>query len=588
VAVKQERDRWDVLPLLLILLLGALLRFYGLNWDEGLWLHPDERQIYFVTLDLGWPTSVREFLSPESPLNPHFFAYGSFPFYLLKVVSSLLATVWPAVRDPGNLHLAGRPLAVAFDLGTIYLTYRLARSLGLPDWDGRPRTTGFERSVALAAAALVSVAVLHVQLAHFYTVDPLLVFLILLALNLAADVARGAGWRSQVALGFACGLALATKINAALLIVVVFAAFNARPVVSGDPSSKPAAAWAFVFRQMVPTCVVAAGVFLLAEPYALLDWRTFLEQTARESQIAWGGLDVPYTLQYAGTLPYLYSIWQLLFWGVGPPLGVAIWGSLAIALLRWLRSGSLAGTMILAWAIPYFAITGALYTRYLRYMLPLVPVLCLCVAWGLADIERRHHRRMIYGLLAGTALFYCLAFSSIYTQRHSWISASEWIYRNIPAGSALAVEAWDTPLPLAIDVDGRARRIEEYELRTLPLYDEPDDVSKWGPIAADLAGSDYLIIASRRLYGSIPRSPERYPVTTRFYERLFAGQLGFELTKEFTRGPSWLNPRLPPLPDAAPGLLQPDESVVVYDHPRALILRNAERLPAEELLRRLQ
>ncbi|MFN2182754.1 MAG: hypothetical protein ACK2UU_02125, partial [Anaerolineae bacterium] len=31
------------LPILLILIVAAALRFWGLNWDEGQWLHPDER-----------------------------------------------------------------------------------------------------------------------------------------------------------------------------------------------------------------------------------------------------------------------------------------------------------------------------------------------------------------------------------------------------------------------------------------------------------------------------------------------------------------------------------------------------------------
>ena len=94
-------------------------------------------------------------------------------------------------------------------------------------------------------------------------------------------------------------------------------------------------------------------------------------------------------------------------------------------------------------------------------------------------------------------------------------------------------------------------------------------------------------MASRRLYGSIRREPNRYPVVSRYYELLFGGQLGFELEEEFTRGPTWLNPRLPPLPHPAPVWLQPDESFVIYDHPRALVLHNAEHLGADELLKRL-
>jgi hypothetical protein len=142
-------------------------------------------------------------------------------------------------------------------------------------------------------------------------------------------------------------------------------------------------------------------------------------------------------------------------------------------------------------------------------------------------------------------------------------------------------------LPLPLEMDGRSRRQGEYDMRFLALYDEPDDAAKWESLAADLVSSDYLIIASRRLYGSIPRVPDRYPVATRYYELLFGEALGFELEHEFTRGPAWLNPRLPPLPDPAPALLRPDESFVVYDHPRALVFRNVEHLPAAELLRRL-
>ncbi len=157
----------------------------------------------------------------------------------------------------------------------------------------------------------------------------------------------------------------------------------------------------------------------------------------------------------------------------------------------------------------------------------------------------------------------------------------------MPPGSTLAIEHWDRALPLPLDMDGVARRAGEYDMRILTLYDEPDDASKWETLAADLAASDYLIIATRRLYGSIPRVPDRYPLASHYYTQLFSGELGFELVAEFTRGPEWLNPRIPPLPGHAPAMLRPDESFVVYDHPRALVFANRQNLPAEELLHRL-
>ena len=579
----------ETLLLVLILGVGAALRLRGLDWDGGHWLHPDERQIYFITLGLSWPRSLAQALSPDSPLNPHFFAYGSWPFYLLKIVAALLSPFWPLLRDPDNLHLAGRPLAALFDLGTVYLTYRLARRL----WPRRRRLA----LGALAAAALVSLSVLHIQLAHFYTVDPLLAFWVMLTLDLAAGVAHGAGRGRQAALAVALGLALATKVSAAPLALVIVVAYTAangqRPAGDTEPNSSLPRRLAPA-RPIALTFVVAGLVFFAVQPYALIDWRTFIDHTLRESQIAWGALDVPYTRQYAGTLPYLYTLRQTALWALALPLGLAAWAGLAAALYRWLQRAPVADTLLLAWAGPYLAITGLLFTRYLRYMLPLIPVLCLLAVRLGADLWQRLGPGPRSRLLAVSAAFlglaalaYALAFQTIYAAPHTWIAASEWLYEQVPVGSTLAVEEWDVAVPLPLDIDGHARRIEEYDVRSLALYAEPDDSAKWQGLAVDLAESEYAILASRRLYGSIPRSPDRYPLTTRYYEQLVSGNLGFELVAEFSRGPAWLNPRIAPLPGAVPGIFYPDESFVVYDHPRALVFRNADRLSSVELLRRL-
>ena len=78
------------LVLTFVLCAAAALRLYGLDWDGGHWLHPDERQIYFVTLALGWPESLAQSLSAASPLNPGFFAYGSLPIYGLGLFANVL------------------------------------------------------------------------------------------------------------------------------------------------------------------------------------------------------------------------------------------------------------------------------------------------------------------------------------------------------------------------------------------------------------------------------------------------------------------------------------------------------------------
>jgi hypothetical protein len=602
---------WRPWLLGLILAVGAALRLYGLNWDGGHWLQPDERQIYFIALGLHWPSSLAEALSPASPLNPGFFAYGSLPIYLVRLFAALLAPLWPVLGNPDNLHVAGRLLAAAFDLGTVYLSYRLVCQIGADPWHPEPvrehdaGQVGSEQIrqpaapwLALVAAALVSLATIHVQLAHFYTADPLLVFFVMFTLSLALDVVHGAGKWRQMALGVALGLALATKISATPLVLIPIVAHRNAPVnadVSAVPSARRLVNHYPSLRHLALTLLIAAAVFSVTQPYVLIDLSTFMAHSLRESQIAWGRFDVPYTLQYAGTWPYLYPAWQLALWGLALPVGLAAWTGLALLLAGWLRRGGWAAALILAWVGAYFAVTGLLHAKPMRYMLPLVPVLCALAAglptyleWqGSRDRVGRWLAVTAYATLLASSLIYALLYVRIYAEPHSWITASAWIYRHVPGGSTLAVEHWDTTLPLPLEVDGQERRIGEYDVRVLDLYDEPDNPEKWERVAADLAESDYVIIASRRLYGSITNLPDRYPLATGYYEQLFAGELGFELVGEFVRGPAWLNPRVPPLPGAAPMLLRPDESFVVYDHPRALIFRNTRHLPVEELLRRV-
>lgn len=579
---------WERLSLGLIVGIGAALRLYGVNWDGGQWLHPDERQVYFLVNQLSWPRSLAEAWSPDSPLNPRFFAYGSLPLYLLKLVATLVGVLIPALRHPDNLHLIGRPLAAILDLGTVYLTYRLARGLMKGD-------KGAGVGAPLLAASLVSLAVLHIQQAHFYTVDPLLTFLVMLTLNLAMDVAQGGGWGRRIGLGAALGMALATKTSAFPLVLTVCAAHQVWGQTSVSRSPSPM----LKFVRTLLTLAVAIAVFFFTQPYALIDWQTFLDHTLREAQIARGLLEVPYILQYSGTWPFIYSMWQTALWGLGIPVGVMVWAGLAALLIRWLRYGRWADTLLISWAGLTFLIIGLSYTRYLRYMLPLTPVLCVTAVQlleALKDRALRQHRGLLcrrvwtalYVLLPASSLSYALAFTRIYATPHSLITASEWIYRHIPTESTLAVEHWDVALPLPLEIDGVSWQIGQYQVRTLPLYDEPDNETKWQALVSDLAASDYLILSSRRLYGSISRRPDRYPIASRYYSLLFGGNLGFECVAEFTRGPTWLNPRAFPLSNAAPPLLLPDESFVVYDHPRVLIFRNRDHLPADELMHRLR
>ena len=94
-AVAWVRHHAVSMALLAILVIGGTLRLTGLNWDDGHYLHPDERFLTMVATGIRWPGSVGEYFnSAESPLNPYnndfpTFIYGTFPLFLDKAVADL-------------------------------------------------------------------------------------------------------------------------------------------------------------------------------------------------------------------------------------------------------------------------------------------------------------------------------------------------------------------------------------------------------------------------------------------------------------------------------------------------------------------
>ncbi len=197
------RLNWPLL-VLLALLVGALaVRFYGLDWDDNQHQHPDERAIIMAVMNFQWPHSLSEFLSLRSPLSPHFmqpdftpfFAYGTFPLYILWLLAQFLNWLqqtfgfhWIAAgqgsfTDYDHLTLVGRALSALFDTGTVLVTYLLGH-----------RLSG-KKAVGLLAAAFVAFTPFEVQLAHFFTVDTALTFFVALALLAYVGVAQDGGLR---------------------------------------------------------------------------------------------------------------------------------------------------------------------------------------------------------------------------------------------------------------------------------------------------------------------------------------------------------------------------------------------------------
>ncbi len=171
-------------------------------------------------------------------------------------------------------------------------------------------------------------------------------------------------------------------------------------------------------------------------------------------------------------------------------------------------------------------------------------------------------------------VLWALAFvNGVYRSEHPFITASKWMYENIPDGSVWITEHWEEGMPLNLPIPEGYPGAHGWRNVVMPMYEE-DTAQKYEIIKQNMREGQYYVLATKRLYGALPHLPERYPMSIRFYELLFSGQLGYELVGDFHTYPSLFGIEI--------NDQNADESFWVYDHPRTLIYKKVRDLSDAE------
>src|SRR5579859_4296337 len=555
----RRTDRLQLVVLGFILLVAAYFRLHGLEtWDAESHQHPDERFLTIVSAKVSTPPSIADYFnSQRSTLSPYNngearFAYGQLPLTLTRVVAE-----WTGKTSFDTVNGVGRALSALADLGTIVFAWFLARRI-------------FGVRTAHLTALLLALTVLHIQLAHYFAVDTYVACFAAAALFFGQRAWQRQSLADALLAGALAGLATASKISAVMLLPVLGLALIWPR--SGRPSRSQ------FFDGVTTFGVVMVGAFVafrIAEPYAFIGpapWGLRLNPQWFSDKLYWaqissGTIDVPFMIVWANTSAYTFVLQAIVQGGMGPALGLAGLVGTAIAAVRLVRGRAREreAILLLAWTLLNLAYFGGQFAKYLRYLLPAYFAIATLAAYALLEgtdwLARVKpwrigtlHRWLAPIVVTATAAW-AVAFShGIYDQPHSRIQASQWMYANIPTGAVVANEHWDDSLPLALPGQDPGR----FKHTELALYDQetPDKRTK---LEAVLDQSQYVVMASHRLSGSIPRLPERYPLATTYYRLLQAGQLGFERVAVFQVEP-------------ALGPLQIDDSnaqedFTVYDHP---------------------
>lgn len=559
-----------------ILIIAAILRFSGYNWDGLYSLHPDERSIVFAIAKI-------DFLKGQ--LDPDFFAYGTLPIYLIKIISDFLKAILPSFDIGSQYILIGRLISATAGVLSILFVYLLSNKL-------------YGRTVAVLSSLFLTLTVSQIQYSHFATVDVLLTLFIIITLYLLTDIYDAkATTQRYILVGISIGIALAIKISAAPLVVVfiichginVYKLYKDLKAKNTDYSSKAFKELIkFAFLTPIYVLLITLIVNFLAQPYAYIRFPAFLDRIQSELKLA-KYADACYTQQYVGSTFLFYYLKEIIQRCMGAPLGILAIISLVIAIVESiLKPKTSRHIILLLWVIPYFITINTYEAKFLRYLQPLFPFLCIFAGYYFVKLVEylkntnlgKFIAVIISLILIGYTLFYALAFFSIYMRPHTFITGSKWFYKNVPNNSFILSQHWDEGFPLNIKSKGS----KEFEKEDLELYEHfgcnTEDRRKSDYLAEYLVKGDYIVAQTRRLYGAVATVNDRYPITSKYFDLLFTNKLGFKPVKEFNSYPSLLGVEFND--DLG------DESFSVYDHPKILIFKKDKNYSKQEYINMLE
>jgi len=564
-----------------IFLIAFFFRVYGITWDSGFHFHPDERMLIMVADRIRF----------WSHMNPDFFNYGSLPVYLLVGVSQLIdQIVGSSITNYDGLLFVGRWLSMLSDLIVLIFVYKISHHL-------------FQKKrIALWSSFFYAFAFFPIQNSHFFIVDTFLnLFTLLLIYQLLLFRLQPTN-RKIIFIGITFAAGITTKVSAVIFLpVILFVLLYPHP----QHENILQRIFHFLQKKILHTKynilhtlkndvtrIVFFGTSSLLfsfifMPYAFIEYNRFFDDILQQTKMNSDPYIFPYTLQYVGTVPYLYYVKNIILWGLGPIISLftivggvyGIWYGLNSSFREKIQIVQTKYFLFIFFYVLYFLIIGNSAVKFMRYMLLMYPFLAIMAGYGIYKIQHLEFRVHNYAInfrsvahifaisFVILTILWTLPFLMIYSVPNTRIRATHWINQFIPYGSVLGVEHWDDRVPI-FDPGN-------YKYEELTLYDIPDDQNKIAQHYRKLQHVDYIVIASNRLYTPLQklvdcdRYEKCYPATSKYYQDLFAGRLGFVKIAEFTSYPRLQisNIKLQLIDDTA------DESFTVYDHPKIMIFK---------------
>ncbi|MCC6191961.1 MAG: glycosyltransferase family 39 protein [Anaerolineales bacterium] len=304
--------------------------------------------------------------------------------------------------------------------------------------------------------------------------------------------------------GLFFGLALASRINLAPLAAeIVVAAVIAYAVDWQRGARDRGGLLSEAALRLGLAGLVAVFTFRVAQPMSFRaetgdttlltlnpnpEWLASMAVAQAESSGEGGG---PPGEQWTDRPALVFPFVNMVVWGMGLPLGLMAWAGLLWAAWRSFQPADEVSWKLhalpLTWAGGYFLFMGTRWVKSIRYFLPIYPFMALLAAWaivalwklGRADHAARQAARsqgdrgpqgraaegaafdqrtspsrrpspwyrraavLLGALVLGGTLVWAWGFTSIYRNTNTRVTATRWVFQNVPAPLNLQIQTMD-------------------------------------------------------------------------------------------------------------------------------------------------
>jgi len=468
---------------LLLFVLTLFTRFISLNWDNSLSFHPDENNMAMSVLQMD-----------KYNLNPNFFAYGQFPLYLTFFTTPK--------HNFTTIILTLRFWSAVFSSASIFIFYFIAKKI-------------FSSSkFAFIFSLLLIFTPGLIQSAHFGTTESILIFVF--ASNILLSFLIFHQPKKKIYLFLASlvsGIGLATKISSLILMTPIF--LSLLLLFLNKISFKKI----FIKSLFIISTTLFFGIIF--SPYNLIKSSDFLSTMKYEIGVANGTTQVFYTRQFIESIPYIFQFKNIFPYTNG--IFIFIFGLFGLFLIIKSHKFNPYLIVTLFSSLIYFLYQGQLFVKWTRFMSPIFFIFPLLSLFVFQKIKSK----ILLNFLIFLSLFPGIYFLKTYFISDTRIQATEWINQNILSESYVLSESGNV---VNIPLYDSQINVDNFDFYTL---DEDQSIEK---LTDSINKSDYIFVPSRRVFKN--QNNSSYPLSQKYYQSLFSGELNFSLIKTFSKSNS--------------------------------------------------